>query len=229
MVYVAMFDPTSMPKLDRIMSSFKENPPNPAPAPRLLTHISPNNFEVKELYACIEKLGLTETDSWFSFINSLRLGANWRNGIERLAGGNRGELEWLVHQGVAQMMVSLLPWVDNVWLKVGEQGLIHLGIVDASVSSKLPEGARMIEHELPEGEFSGKGMDRPVLRLSHYPPPQKLENMVSSTGAGDSLVGGLVAGLISRAPGHQIAQIGLRAARASLMSARAVGDVKRLE
>jgi fructose-1-phosphate kinase PfkB-like protein len=53
--------------------------------------------------------------------------------------------------------------------------------------------------------------------------------MVSSTGAGDSLVGGLIAGLGRGLPIDQVARQGMDAARASLLSDKAVGDVKRLE
>ena len=224
---IAMFDPTSLPKMKRILSALQTNPPLPPGQRRLLSHFSPNLLEVKELYSELQRSGLLETEEWFDFISELRLSAPWRNGVERLSNIKEHDLGWLVHSGVAQMMVSLLPWVGNLWVKCGPDGLLHLGIVDAARDAKrVQAGARRVEHAHPN-DFKGfdiGNMEQPVLRLSHY-PPQKLSHIVSSTGAGDSLVGGIVAAVSRGLPIHETAQQGLDAARATLMSERAVGNV----
>ena len=222
-----MFDPTSLPKMKRILTALRANPPLPPGVRRLLTHFSPNLLEVKELYSEVQNLGLLETEEWFDFISELRLSAPWRNGIERLSNIKEHDLGWLVHSGVAQMMVSLLPWVGNLWVKCGQDGLLHLGIVDAARDAKRAQaGVRHVEHASPNDfkDFDIGDMEQPVLRLSHY-PPVKLGQIISSTGAGDSLVGGILAGVSRGLPVHETAQQGLDAARATLMSERAVGDV----
>jgi pseudouridine-5'-phosphate glycosidase/pseudouridine kinase len=228
---LAMFDPTSLPKMERMITSLRTNLPAPPSEYRLLSHFSPNLLEVKELYGKLQQLGLFETEEWFAYIAELRLSANWRNGIERLSNIKEHDLGWLVNAGVAQMMVSLLPWVENLWIKCGQDGLIHLGIVDAArEASRGQAGVRRVEHDSPNDfkDFAIGQMEKPVLRLSHY-SPIKLDRMVSSTGAGDSLVGGLIAGLGRGLPIDQVARQGMDAARASLLSDKAVGDVKRLE
>jgi pseudouridine-5'-phosphate glycosidase/pseudouridine kinase len=229
-IAVAMFDPTSLPKMERMISALCSKLPAPPSESRLLSHFSPNLLEVKELYGKLQQLGLFETEEWFAYIAELRLSANWRNGIERLANIKEHDLGWLVNAGVAQMMVSLLPWVGNLWVKCGQNGLIHLGIVDAGRDGPRGQpGVRRVEHDSPNDfkDFAVGQMEKPVLRLSHY-SPTKLDRMVSSTGAGDSLVGGLIAGLGRRLPMDQVARQGMDAARATLLSDRAVGDVKRL-
>ena len=226
-----MFDPTSLPKMERMIPALRSNLPAPTSEARLLSHFSPNLLEVKELYGKLQRLGLFETEEWFEYIAELRLSANWRNGIERLSNIKEHDLGWLVNAGVAQMMVSLLPWVGNLWVKCGQDGLLHLGIVDAARDGPRGQaGARRVEHDSPNDfrDFAIGQMEKPVLRLSHY-SPSKLEQVVSSTGAGDSLVGGLIAGLARRLPLDQVARQGLEAARATLLSDRAVGDVKRLQ
>lgn len=229
--FLAMFDPTSLPKMQRIIPALRSNLPGPPSEPRLLSHFSPNLLEVKELYGKLQQLGLFDTEEWFAYISELRLSANWRNGIERLSNIKEHDLGWLAQAGVGQMMISLLPWVGNLWVKCGQDGLLHLGIVDAAREGpRGQKGVRRVEHDHPNDfkEFAIGTMEKPVLRLTHY-SPERLDNVVSSTGAGDSLVGGLIAGLGRKLSMDQVARQGMDAARATLMSDRAVGDVERLE
>lgn len=68
-------------------------------------------------------------------------------------------------------------------MKCGSRGLIHISIRDSAGR----EGG--LVHPLPDGRY---------LVVVHYEPLMIPEGeVVSTTGAGDTLVGGLVAGLLS--------------------------------
>lgn len=226
--HLAVLDPTSLPKMKRLVHAFRYSKPSPPSSPRLLTHFAPNLLETKELFGELQELGLTDTDEWFEYIDSLRLGSEWRNGIERLASSREHDIGWLVNAGVGQMMVSLLPWVGDIWMKCGENGLMHLGIRDTNSQEQRNNNVKRIQQVLPT-HFTRHGFtsgSQPALALTHY-PPFKMEHVVSTTGAGDSLVGGLIAGLASGLGQEKTVDVALKTARASLGSSRAVGDINR--
>ena len=132
--------------------------------------------------------------------------------------------EWIGEMGVVQMAITLLPYVGNMWIKCGSKGMVRLGISPLPPSfnsSTLPTSTtskknRGLVHALPE--------DMGYLIIHHYEAlriPE--EEVVSTTGAGDTLVGGLVAGLLSGQPevvwvGKALEQVGR-----TMRSDRAVG------
>lgn len=76
-------------------------------------------------------------------------------------------------------------------------------------------GSGDLRHPLPDGR---------VLRVKHFPPLQiKEDEVVSTTGAGDTLVGGLVAGLLSGEKEEIWVGKALEKVKKTMMSHRAVG------
>lgn len=198
----AFCDPTSTPKLARVLPGIKAHP-------RALTHLSPNTLELESLYDALQ-----DEDGW-SFVNGLNLGAEWRNAMDTFVNKSNGELEWMRNQGVAQKLVGCLPWVGGFWVKAGDKGLLHLRL-----ETELPKGGKWpgkqsVSHKTPDGRW---------LVLSHYAAPVITpEEVVNTTGAGDTLAGGLVAGLVRDGDeGTWVAEALERVGR-TLRSHRAVG------
>lgn len=223
-------DPTSLPKMLRILPAIQQHQPTFLGRP-LITHYTPNNLELKTLYDALRNKGLLETDHWWSFIDSLQLDSNWRNSVERLT--KRSGQQWIGQEGVAQMMVSLLPWVGNLWLKCGDKGVLYMGIqTDQEIASTTTTTARRAStkaiHKLP----SVTGQSPCNLVMVHY-TARTLPSIVSTTGAGDSFVGGLLSQINSRpdwtASVDQIVNTAMGCAEQSLVSERAVGNVEALE
>ena len=221
-------DPTSLPKMLRILPAIQSHQPTPSGRP-LITHYTPNNLELKNLYDALRNKGLLETDHWWQFIDSLQLDSDWRNSVERLA--KRSGQEWIGQEGVAQMMVSLLPWVGNLWLKCSDKGVVYLGIQEdqgtsASTSASKRTSTKAI-HELPP--TTGRAPRRLV--MAHY-AAESLPSIVSTTGAGDSFVGGLLSQVNRRQDWtksiDQIVNTAMGCAERSLVSERAVGNVEAL-
>jgi pseudouridine-5'-phosphate glycosidase/pseudouridine kinase len=223
-------DPTSLPKMLRILPGIEKHRPTALGRP-LITHYTPNNLELKNLYEALRNKGLLETDHWWSFIDALQLDSNWRNSVERLT--KRSGQQWIGQEGVAQMMVSLLPWVGNLWLKCGDKGVLYLGIqADQETASPISTATGRIStkafHALPPvaGQSSRK------LVMAHY-AANSLPSVVSTTGAGDSFVGGLLSQILSSQDWTtsvaQVVDTAMACAEKSLVSERAVGDVEALK
>jgi pseudouridine-5'-phosphate glycosidase/pseudouridine kinase len=114
----------------------------------------------------------------------------------------------MAEQGVIQKAVGLLPFVEDLWIKCGSRGVVRVHITSAG------SGEGDLRHPLPDGR---------VLRVKHFPPLEiREEEVVSTTGAGDTLVGGLVAGLLSGEA--EVVWVGraLERVKRTMMSHRAV-------
>lgn len=170
-------DPTSVPKLARILPALRAHP-------RALTHLAPNTLELSTLHqSLLESHSDEDADEGWEYVNALNLGAEWRAGVDSLA---RRHGAWIADEGVVARMVQCLPWVGGFWLKAGEKGLLRLGFGD-----KPAKGG--VSHKVASGAEAGRW-----LNLTWYAPPSiRPEEVVSTTGAGDTLVGGIVAGLVS--------------------------------
>ena len=121
----------------------------------------------------------------------------------------RKDRTWIAEQGVIQKAVALLPFVEDLWIKSGSLGVVRIHLTSI-------EGASGdLRHHLPDGR---------VLRVKHFPPLQIREDeVVSTTGAGDTLVGGLVAGLLSDEKEEVWVGRALERVKKTMMSHKAVG------
>jgi pseudouridine-5'-phosphate glycosidase/pseudouridine kinase len=95
-------------------------------------------------------------------------------------------MEWITREGIVQKAIGCLPWMESIWIKSGAKGLLHVRI------TMIPPPGGSVMQEL-EGVHQGK-----YLAVTHHPATViPVDEVVSTTGAGDTLVGGLVAGLVS--------------------------------
>ncbi|KAL1410225.1 hypothetical protein Q8F55_004230 [Vanrija albida] len=195
-------DPTSALKLARLLPALRAHP-------RALTHLAPNELELDHLYAAISE----GDDNGWEFVNALGLGPDWRAGLEAFT--KRKHRDWIRNHGVATKMVACLPFVGGFWLKAGAAGLVHLRFEVARPRDGWPES---LAHRVPSGPLEGQW-----LVLSHYPAPVIApEEIVSTTGAGDTLVGGLVAGLVGGGAEIEFVSSAVERVGRSLRSRRAV-------
>jgi pseudouridine-5'-phosphate glycosidase/pseudouridine kinase len=161
-----------VPKLARLIPAMRAHP-------RALAHIAPNVLELDHLHASLMDL---DDDAAWDYVNALNLGAEWRGAVEALA---RRSGAWIADEGVAARMVQCLPWVGGFWLKAGSRGMLRLSL------GQEPGQKGGVAHRTPDGR---------TLALTHYPPPAiAADEVLNTTGAGDTLVGGIVAGLLGGA------------------------------
>jgi pseudouridine-5'-phosphate glycosidase/pseudouridine kinase len=171
-----------------------------------LTHIAPNLIELEDLANRLQN-GSNAVDSLpFDLTKHERdIGAYCKPEPRR----------WISDQQVIPKILALLPSVsENVWLKAGSNGLLHATFNTAD-RNQNSDGDSVLT--LQQGDA--------VLTVTHFPAIRIPENeIVSTTGAGDTLVGGLVAGLVN-GPGEpkEWVQKALQRVERTMRSRRAVG------
>ncbi|KAF8335455.1 Indigoidine synthase A like protein-domain-containing protein [Cantharellus anzutake] len=200
------FEPTSIVKSTRILpalcTQYLANPAVSSLQP--VTFISPNILELEHLFRCIRDPPLEQASDaspssfsrWFETIDHFQLGPNFSEEIVRLARSGPS-LEFLAQKGVVQMTIQLLPFFQHIIVKCGSQGVfvaMHLHPQEAIQSAWLSTSTDLNKHLVVNR--TGKG---DVLIFQHF-PAHSLPNtsVVNVTGAGDSLVGSLLASLIER-------------------------------
>lgn len=106
---------------------------------------------------------------------------------------SKGTLSFLLKDGVAQMAINLLPFFQNIVIKCGEQGLLvvmRISGTDIASSGWDKEytnvhGRRIVAH--------GKSSKETVV-IQHFAPHALLKDDIRNvTGAGDTLVGSILA------------------------------------
>lgn len=173
-----MFEPTSNLKSLRFLQAIPFDRAS-------LTHMAPNIAELRSLYDHLRSLDLFETSAYFrNTLISFQTDEIFRNQIRTRFP------EWVTSEGIVQMAVHLLAFVDCLWIKAGRRGLL--------VIQRLPIGTST------ETEWSVAASASCVISPGtqgmltiQYFSPLKLEKTESVVGAGDSMLGALLAGMVS--------------------------------
>lgn len=127
-----------------------------------------------------------EERAW-AYISSLNLGGDARSRIEAFT--NSPLTAWIREQGLITKAISCLPFVESIWIKSGKRGLVHISVsaTPTTILSPVP-GDKHISIPLEGGKS---------LNIAHFGAKIiPADKVVSTTGAGDTLSGGIVAGLI---------------------------------
>ena len=174
------------------------------------------------------------SDRSWQYINGLNLGQVFRAKVEAFT--NASSRSWMRDQGVIPKAIACLPFVQSFWIKCGHRGLISMSISPQPYTSTRDGWASGISHKLDGSLSAGQ-----YLNICHYPANKLLaaNEVVSTTGAGDTVSGSLVAGLTSlqssssakSGPGSKSEQaevegfvkVAMERAERSIRSRRAVG------
>jgi pseudouridine-5'-phosphate glycosidase/pseudouridine kinase len=169
---------------------------------------SPNVYELEAMYQAARGAGLFESPGWWDVINHMNLSAGGSRDVLVRALGTE-----LVEKGVPQQVLQLLPFVPGLVVKLGERGCL--------VGMLLGGGEQ-------KGEVGGV-----YLRL--FPPAEVIDagDVVSVNGVGDTMLGVLMAGLVSEdGEGRleDVIEIAQKAAVMTLKSLKAVSsEVKSIQ
>ena len=131
-VVLAWFEPTSIAKaasiIPAIQAQYAVNSDVASRAP--ITFASPNILELEHLFSQARgtkssgALPLSSSPRWFGTVDSFELGSNFSDDLSRLGA------PFLVHKGVAQMTIQLLPFFEHLIVKCGDQGaFMHSRII----------------------------------------------------------------------------------------------------
>lgn len=171
--------------------------PGDVSVPRPLTHLSPNLLELDLLHTSLTSDMLPDdiSDRSWQYINGLNLGQVFRAKVEAFT--NHESRTWMRDQGVIPKAIACLPFVQSFWIKCGYRGIISITISPRPIESSASGRAAGISHQLDGSLSTGE-----FLNICHYPANKRLaaDEVVSTTGAGDTASGSLVAGLSLRQP-----------------------------
>ncbi|TFK30313.1 indigoidine synthase A family protein [Coprinopsis marcescibilis] len=196
-----LFEPTSVSKSSRILPAVGSWLKTTNPKKPLITHFTPNVLELIEVYeqARSDEYDLMSHSWWWDNVNNLSLGSNFRMEVEQLARRNvrdddsaKGTMSFLTQQGIAQMAVHLLPFFQHIWIKCGVNGAIavmQISADDAKISGFARERTNIAKRCIIAHGLGGE-----ILVLQHF-PSLHVDSLINVTGAGDSFVGTLIAGL----------------------------------
>jgi len=196
------FEPTSIVKSTRILPGVARSLgiSNLDKSPVAFT--SPNMLELARMHqaASTPPLELTSNDFWWSVVDALALGSQFRMQLEQLARMDaceqtktKGTLSFLVDKGIAQMSVQLLPFFQHMIIKCGHLGIVTVFRVPNTSSTGWAHEQTNIK---ARQVISHSGSDHCVV-LKHFPAiPLDMSQVVNVTGAGDSLVGSVLSTLI---------------------------------
>ncbi|ETW86879.1 hypothetical protein HETIRDRAFT_377513 [Heterobasidion irregulare TC 32-1] len=193
-------EPTSVIKSTTILPAIAASlqTSNSALAP--ITFVSPNLLELSALYngASNEPHELTSHPKWWAALDGLSLGTEFRLSLEQLSrcsasdeDSSKGTLAFLVDQGIAQMATNLLPFFQHLIIKCGPLGVILAMRIPATGGSLF-----MLERSNPRRRYIVAHGATEIVVFKHFPAltlPKKA--VLNVTGAGDSLVGAILAAI----------------------------------
>lgn len=178
-------DPTSAAKCTKL-ADFRSHRVFPHNAVKLVT---PTTKELERIYeAYYEKQLFSDFDGWFPMLDSLGINSAFRERLFKYK-----QLRPLLEKGVIQQAFQLLPYFQNILVKLGANGALLVSILTDVTSYKLipttsPYAPAFIVTS--EGRtVPDMGQMGVVLHYFPVPPEATDIEIVNVTGAGDSMLG----------------------------------------
>ncbi|KAE8166347.1 Indigoidine synthase A like protein-domain-containing protein [Aspergillus tamarii] len=190
------FEPVSNAKSCRLFSKTTDvtaaiNPSASVPN-NAISLATPNQFELTTMYMAARDSGLFDSEDWWHIIDAM--GMSSAGARDRLVAMTSTQL---VDQGIPQQSIQLLPYIPCLITKLGSQGVLVTQLLrpgDPRLTS--PDSAPYI---LSRAALADELVGGVYMRL--FPPAAVLadEEIVSVNGAGDTLLGAVISGLVKGA------------------------------
>lgn len=190
-------EPTSVVKGLRILPAITANLAKSTRS--VISFVSPNLIELAQLYQDARNTAdLMSHDRWWSIVDSFGLGSQFRTDLAHLAkrkvsdtAPELGTLSFMADRGIVQMAVNLLPCFQHIVIKCGK-----LGAVVVMRSDRTEASAWAAQRSNPRDRYivAHSSTSDEMVVVQHFPPLQVTRDVaLNTTGAGDSLVGALLA------------------------------------
>lgn len=197
-----VFEPVSVPKSRKIfVSNEKMSSPSIDKAPlsmnpsdvvphHLIDVATPNLLELSEMWGAARDSGFLDSEAWFEIVDQLGFPSS----------GMRDKLVSLtskeyVNMGIPQQAIQLLPFIPNLVIKLGPQGVLLTQLLppdDPRLTSRYDAKYILGRNHHADSRHTG-GV---YMRL--FPAAEQLmdKDIVSVNGAGDTMLGAIIAGLV---------------------------------
>jgi sugar/nucleoside kinase (ribokinase family) len=210
------FEPVSTAKAIRLFDNKASPVTSDNTVPNQMVDLaSPNSLELTAMYLVARDRGYFESQEWWHCVDNFGLSDSGSR--EKMAIITSNEL---VDRGIPQQALQLLPYVPNLVVKLGSEGCLLVqilkpgdGRLTKSSSASFVLGRNLNDHPDIGGVY---------MRL--FPPHAHLsqQDIVSVNGAGDTMLGVIMAGLLQGRTLEVAIPIGQEAAVLSLKSREAV-------
>lgn len=172
---------------------------------------SPNTYELAAMYSAAKENGYLDSMEWFEIIDSF---------------GMRGARERFVHMtsasltdaGVPVQSVQLLPYIPRILTKLGADGVLLTELL-------AKDDPRLRDRDEEEYILARASATHPTIGgiyMRLFSPVEKVNDVVSVNGVGDTFLGVLIAGL---AQGGRVDKLVNVAQKGAVLSLKYAGSV----
>ncbi|KAM0463867.1 hypothetical protein ACHAO4_000591 [Trichoderma viride] len=213
------FEPVSVEKSKSLFGPQRGVPPLGVFPNQSVDLSSPNIYELSAMYSAAKGNGYLDSAEWFEVIDSFGM-VGARDKFVRLT-----SME-LTDAGVPVQSIQLLPYIPTLITKLGSKGVLLTTILGKD-DPRLRD--RESEEFILTRSFNGNpAIGGVYMRL--FPPVEKVENVVSVNGVGDTFLGVMISGLAQGGRVDKLVDVAQRGAVYSLKCAESVSkEVSKLE
>ncbi|KAF4988068.1 hypothetical protein FGRMN_9988 [Fusarium graminum] len=180
---------------------------------------SPNSYELAAMYSAARENGYLESPEWFDIIDSFGM----RGARDRFVRMTSAEL---TDAGVPVQSVQLLPYIPTIVTKLGPRGVLLTTIL-------RKDDPRLRDPDSEEYIVARSTSDHPSvggLYMRLFSAAEKVQNIVSVNGVGDTFFGVLISGLAQGGKVENLIDVAQAGSCLTLKSHESVSpDLHRLE
>lgn len=210
------FEPVSAAKAKRLFPRLKKSGvPGLGLYPHSSIHLTtPNQYELRTMYEAAKENGYFDAHSWFEVIDAFGIMQGARDRFVDITSAA------MTDQGIPVQSVNLLPYIPTIITKLGANGALLTTILGKDDPRlRDPEEAGYVVSRCMGNHPTLGGV---YMRL--FPAVERVRDVVSVNGIGDTFMGVLIAGLAQGGKVEKLIDIAQRAAVLTLKSPKGVSD-----
>lgn len=172
---------------------------------------SPNTYELAAMYEVAKENGYLDSHEWFEVIDAFGM----RGARERFVRLTSAEL---TDAGVPVQCVNLLPYIPTLLTKLGPDGVLLTTILGR-------DDPRLRDRDAEEYILARAPPNHPTvggIYMRLFPSAEKVDNIVSVNGVGDTFLGVLVSGLAQGGSVEKLIDVAQKGAVLTLKSTQSV-------
>lgn len=209
---IVVYEPTSVPKAVKIANMNLSCFPN-----QLIDIATPNQHEIMALFNAFMEKEKFDTEDWLPTVMAMPVG-NAENRYKLSKFGKQFKaLANMESDGTFRACFRLLPFIPNLFVTLGKDGVLVCRLMDASAVSKtdvLRAKTSATSVLFKDQEYSY------AVQVDYFPALTPEMEVVSVNGAGDSFCGVIAAQLSNKpdTPVSDLVKTGMKAAELSLQT-----------